>query len=137
MGLVNGLLSSFLAKQMNAARLLRYFQSQGLIDSFIFFRGNPGQFHVQVIMEVKEDKVDQFLELKSAGFIYNELLREVDIFYLIEDWESEGDLGADTAGDHVMGFFTEMGTIWGETELGTDKAITLTVKTMKGVTFNE
>ena len=65
-------------------------------------------------MEVKEDKVDQFLELilrlffgsqKSAGFIYNELLREVDsnIFYLIEDWESEGDLGADTAGDHVMG----------------------------------
>ena len=62
-------------------------------------------------MEVKEDKVDQFLELKSAGFIYNELLREVDsnIFYLIEDWESEV----------------------------ADKAITLTVKTMKGVTFNE
>ena len=65
-------------------------------------------------MEVKEDKVDQFLELilglffgsqKSNGFIYNELLREVDsnIFYLIEDWESEVDLGADTAGDHVMG----------------------------------
>ena len=99
-------------------------------------------------MEVKEDKVDQFLELilglffgsqKSAGFIYNELLREVDsnIFYLIEDWESEGDLGADTGGDHVMGFFTEMGTIWGETALGTDKAITLTVKTMKGITFNK
>ena len=78
-------------------------------------------------MEVKEDKVDHFLELilglfgsqKSAGFIYNELLREVDsnIFYLIEDWESEGDLGSDTAGNHVMGFFTEMGTIWGRRRL--------------------
>ena len=52
---------------------------------------------------------------------------------MIEDWESEEALNADTAGDHVMGFFIEMGTVWGDTELGTDKAITLTVRSMKTV----
>ena len=62
-------------------------------------------------------------------------MREIDTntFYLIEDWESEEALNADTAGDHVMGFFIEMGTVWGDTELGTDKAITLTVRSMKTV----
>ena len=62
-------------------------------------------------------------------------MREIDTntFYLIEDWESEEALNADTAGDHVMGFFIEMGTVWGDTELGTDKTITLTVRSMKTV----
>ena len=62
-------------------------------------------------------------------------MREIDTntFYLIEDWESEEALNADTAGDHVMGFFIEMGTVWGDTELGTDKAITMTVRNMKTV----
>ena len=46
---------------------------------------------------------------------------------MIEDWESEELFKADTAMDHVMGFFTEMGTVWGDTELGTDKAINMTV----------
>ena len=54
-------------------------------------------------------------------------------FYMFEDWESEELFLADTAMDHVMGFFTEMGTVWGDTELGTDKAITLTVRSMKTV----
>ena len=46
---------------------------------------------------------------------------------MIEDWESEELFKADTAMDHVMGFFIEMGTVWGDTELGTDKAINMTV----------
>ena len=56
---------------------------------------------------------------------------------MIEDWETEEDLAADAASDHVVAFFSEMGTLWGELELGTDKAITMTVKTMKGVPFIE
>ena len=48
-------------------------------------------------------------------------------FHVFEDWESEELFQADTAGDHVMGLFIEMGTVWGDTELGTDKAITMTV----------
>ena len=52
---------------------------------------------------------------------------------MFEDWESEELFLADTAMDHVMGFFIEMGTVWGDTELGTDKAITLTVRSMKTV----
>ena len=54
-------------------------------------------------------------------------------FHMIEDWESEELFKADTAMDHVMGFFIEMGTVWGDMELGTDKAITLTVRSMKTV----
>ena len=47
-------------------------------------------------------------------------------FYMFEDWESEELFLADTAMDHVMGFFIEMGA-----ELGTD--ITMTVRSMKTV----
>ena len=54
-------------------------------------------------------------------------------FHMFEDWESEELFQADTAGDHVMGLFIEMGTVWGDTELGTDKAITMTVRNMKTV----
>ena len=62
-------------------------------------------------------------------------MREIDTntFYLIEDWKSEEAFLTDTAMDHVMGFFIEMGTVWGDMELGTDKAITLTVRSMKTV----
>ena len=56
---------------------------------------------------------------------------------MIEDWESDKDLAADAASDHVVAFFSEMGTLWGDVELGTDKAIKMTVKTMKGVHFKE
>ena len=56
---------------------------------------------------------------------------------MIEDWESDEDLAADAASDHVVAFFSEMGTLWGDVELGTDKAIKMTVKTMKGVHFKE
>ena len=52
---------------------------------------------------------------------------------MFEDWESEEAFQADTAGDHVMGFFIKMGTVWGDTELGTDKAINMTVRTFKTV----
>ena len=76
----------------------------------------------------------RFLQ-KSAGFIYNELLREIDTntFYLIEDWESQEALNADAAGDHTIFFLTEMGVMWGEMEFGTDKAVTMTLKSMKTV----
>ena len=62
-------------------------------------------------------------------------MREIDTntFYLIEDWESEEDLNNDAAGDHTINFLTEMGTVWGDLELGTDKAITMTVREMKTV----
>ena len=60
-GVFTPILSSFLAKMMNAARLVRYFQAQGC-RSFLF-RGYPGKVHVHVIMEVKEDKVEKFLKL--------------------------------------------------------------------------
>ena len=54
-------------------------------------------------------------------------------FYMFEDWESEELFLADTAMDHVMGFFIEMGTVWGDTELGTDKAINMSVITLETV----
>ena len=62
-------------------------------------------------------------------------MREIDTntFYLIEDWESKEDLDVDAAGDHTLAFLSEMGTVWGELELGTDKAITMTVREMKTV----
>ena len=66
MGVFTPILSSFLARQMNAARLVRYFQAQGC-RSFLF-RGYPGKVHVHVIMEVKEDKVEKFLKL-IPGFL--------------------------------------------------------------------
>ena len=65
-GVFTPILSSFLAKMMNAARLVRYFQAQGC-RSFLF-RGYPGKVHVHVIMEVKEDKVEKFLKL-IPGFL--------------------------------------------------------------------
>ena len=55
-------------------------------------------------------------------------------FYMFEDWESEEFL----KDDHGSGFFMEMGTVirkqgYGEMEMGTDKAITMTVKTLETV----
>ena len=57
MGLVNGLLSSFLAKQMNAARLLRYFQSQGLIDSLFSLGATLANFMSRSSWKSKKTKL--------------------------------------------------------------------------------
>ena len=72
---------------------------------------------------------------KSHGLIYNELLREIDTntFYLLEDWESQEDLNNDAAGEHTQFFLNEMGVVWGDMEFGTDKAVTMTLKSMKTV----
>ena len=66
---------------------------------------------------------------KSPGYLYSELLREVDTntFHLIEEYETKEAFEADTAMDHIMGFFNEMGVVWGDIEFGTDKAVQMEV----------
>ena len=35
--------------------------------------------------------------------------------------------------DHIMGFFNEMGVVWGDIEFGTDKAVQMEVHFMNTV----
>ena len=81
LGLFQPILTSFLSKQMNAARYHDNMSSQSFL---VFFRasttflaksknppcvrGYPNKHHVQVVLEVKEDKVDKFLELIPGLF---------------------------------------------------------------------